>query len=321
MHDRPSPWRPIVHRPSVGGTRGGSHPVGPGVNRRPLPLLLAPLVVLAGCATGSGSAHRERLTVPPAGMQTVSFHGVALDVPSAWHVGPPPVCDFTLPSGDDVVVSFDSGAASCPAFSPAGPTPAPRPAGTTTVVLAADGSDAPGPVAAPDSVTVVRHLAGVTVTVQAPSARAAEVATATLRTSAVDDVGCADRIDPSVAPTNPPSDRLLPTAPSDVVVCEYGQTDPTTTDVDRTPYWLVGSRRLTPGELTRFVAQCTTAVAATADGTAPFGPALRYLVTGSDGTTRVLASTTNLTPQPVSDGRHQLQTTGDGTYPDLPAVY
>ena len=48
-----------------------------------------------------------------------------------------------------------------------------------------------------------------------------------------------------------------------------------------------------------------------------FGPVLRLLVLDEDGNTRTLQALSNLTPQPVTDGRVTVDLDGD-TYPAVP---
>lgn len=275
-------------------------------------LVLAPLLaaaLLTGCAgRADGPTDQEPRSTrhqPADGWHSVSYHGISVDVPDGATLTRAPDCGFGLPADGMLVVPlFDAGASSCPAQIGGRETAAPRPTTVLTVVLGTFGVD---PAA---FVTSGRHEdvvdVGARVTANGPT-ELVDGVLASIRITPQDHHGCADRIDPNVAPrnTDSPDGTLLPVATSRIVVCEYGDAETRGTDEPAGKFWLVASEELGDDATTTLDDLLRSAPPVDAADSEPgaFGPVLRLLVVGTDGNTRTLQALSNLMPQPVTDGK------------------
>ena len=300
-------------------------------------LNLASVLGLAVCAvaacasaTHSGSKLPSPVitnSVVRAGSKSVSYHGVSITVPSSYGVGPL-VC--TSPTSD-WVLPFTNEAASCPAMRSSPDTHPGTP--TFTVVslatitfdstlakiatvpvtvngiAARQGEGTPSEYE-PRTFVLALEQPGVLISITAPTAADAQSIFNTVHLAPVDQLGCRAHIADFQPTGNASASEIIPSGATRAVVCEYAALD------EQHGYWLVGSLRLTPAQLSAMPAEVNDLPTSTGPDESLMSnvPFEWYQLTYRH-TTRTIASTLDIDPTTVFDGEHDVTADDPGPLP------
>jgi hypothetical protein len=229
----------------------------------------------------------------PAGYKLVSYDGIELAVPDDL-----PVTHSPCAPPVDAVFAATGGVYSCPAHSPGQSTPLPA-----TAIGVWLGPSAPdGKVATTHEPTGHRTVAGVPVTVTAPTQAQVDTILDSIRTVTVDDLGCPAR-PASISPSGQPSSATLVQAgPSSAVVCEFSPVGP------YGGYRQVGSYRLAASKLAGLVTTLDALPEHAARNTGAGPSEYDWVVFAyPDGRTRTVGVQMTASPSYITDGNRTVE--------------
>jgi hypothetical protein len=225
----------------------------------------------------------------PAGYKLVSYRDIEVAVPRALKVTHSPC----FPPVNAVYAATDE-AYSCPAPLPGNGRPLPK---TAVGVWLASPGEVTEPVSARPEPTGHRSVSGVEVTVRAPTRAEVNAILNTIRTVAVDRLGCPAQPASIIPSGQPPAAELVPGDATSAVVCDYSAIG---TDH---AYVLAGSSRLPSASI--------APLAAVIDGLPARARAVKNPITVEydwirfrypSGATRIVAVPTNYAPTYITDG-------------------